>query len=134
MTNYEKNKKWFDENQRSIVLGLAFCVKKNGELAFCHCTECKDCMFVTGVGHCAVKKREWMDAETDAVDWSNVAVDTPILVSEDGKAWKRRHFAKVIGGAVYAFDRGLTSWTNDTLGYGNISKWEYAKLAEDSDN
>ena len=30
----------------------------------------------------------------EVVDWSKVAVDTPILVSNNGKYWYRRYFAK----------------------------------------
>lgn len=49
------------------------------------------------------------------VDWSNVEVDTPILVRDDEEFnWKRRHFAKYENGKVYAFIDGATSWTTDT--------------------
>ena len=60
------------------------------------------------------------------VDWSKVAVDTPILVSSKGKHWYRRYFAKYENGMVYAFDDGKTSWTNEEY----KTPWEYAKLAE----
>ena len=60
------------------------------------------------------------------VDWSKVAVDTPILVrySEDGE-WLRRHFAKYEDGIVYAWKDAYTSWTGD-----RVTPWELAKLAE----
>ena len=60
------------------------------------------------------------------VDWSKVAVDTPILVMdrEDG-VWIRRHFAKYEGGVVYTWNRGKTSWTEH-----DVITWNYAKLAE----
>ena len=45
------------------------------------------------------------------VDWSKVSVDTKILVSEDGKDWYRRYFAKYEGGIIYAFPDGLSSFT-----------------------
>ena len=61
------------------------------------------------------------------VDWSKVAVDTPILVSNNGDYWRRRYFAKYENGMVYAFNGGKTSWSNH--GEEPIA-WEYAKLAE----
>lgn len=63
------------------------------------------------------------------VDWSKVAVDTPILVREfeDGK-WIKRHFAYFEDDKVYAFDGGGTSWTSEH--HGDTTSWLYAKLAE----
>ena len=70
----------------------------------------------------------WLDEEyqdQEEVDWSKVAVDTPILVSMNGQNWNHRHFAKYCGGIVCAFEDGATSWTsNEKTG------WLYAKLAE----
>lgn len=70
----------------------------------------------------------WLDEEyeepKEVFDWSKVKVDTPILVSTDGKKWFHRHFSEYSGGKVYAFDDGTTSWSKcgDTC-------WPYAKLA-----
>ena len=61
------------------------------------------------------------------VDWSNVAVDTPILVSDNGNYWSRRYFAKYENGRVYTFKDGTTSWTNH---WNEPIAWKYAKLAE----
>ena len=61
------------------------------------------------------------------VDWSKVAVDTPILVSNNGDYWRRRYFAKYENGMVYAFNGGKTSWSNHGE---EPTAWEYAKLAE----
>ena len=63
------------------------------------------------------------------VDWSKVAVDTPILVRdfEDGK-WIKRHFAHFEDDKVYAFDDGRTSWTSEC--HDDTTSWLYAKLAE----
>ena len=61
------------------------------------------------------------------VDWSNVNVDTPILVRHSEKAeWIRRYFAKYENGLVYAWGSGLTSWTT----HGMTTAWQFAKLAE----
>lgn len=61
-------------------------------------------------------------------DWSTVAVDTPILVSDGGIVWYRGHFAKYKDGHVYAWNSGGTSFT--AYNSDNITYWEYAKLPE----
>lgn len=64
--------------------------------------------------------------EEPEVDWSMVAVDTPILVSADGLDWRRRYFAKYEAGLVRAWDCGATSWSGDD----NTAWWKYAKLVK----
>lgn len=65
----------------------------------------------------------------DIVDWSKVAVDTPILVREfESAEWVKRHFAFFKNEKVYVWEGGLTSWTCD--GLEDAMSWEYAKLAE----
>lgn len=62
------------------------------------------------------------------VDWSKVAVDTPIFVRnriED--MWKCRYFAKYEDGKVYTWCGGRTSWSN-VISYKPVN-WEYAELA-----
>ena len=63
----------------------------------------------------------------EVVDWSKVQVDTKILVSENGKDWCRRYFAKYEGGRVYAFMDGTTSFTGSSE---SSLSWKYAKLYE----
>lgn len=63
------------------------------------------------------------------IDWSKVAVDTPILVSFDGCNWFKKYFAKVQNDTVYAFDNGATSWSVSNVEY-CVTPWIYAKLAE----
>lgn len=63
------------------------------------------------------------------VDWSKVAVDTPILVKDDcDEEWVKSYFASYKNGEVRAWMGGRTSFSvknkNDTFG------WKYAKLAE----
>ena len=68
------------------------------------------------------------------VDWSKVQVDTKILVSEDGKDWYRRYFAKYENGFIYAFPDGLSSFTacyKPECGYRRVCAWKYAKLYEE---
>lgn len=69
----------------------------------------------------------WLDEEYQAaeVDWSKVSVDTPILVSTNGRKWVRKYFAEYCDGTVYAFKNGATSWTTNLK-----TGWEYAKLVE----
>lgn len=59
------------------------------------------------------------------VDWSTVKVDTPILVSDDKVFWTKRYFSRYLGGKVYAFIDGATSWSQQV---GDIH-YNYAKLA-----
>ena len=62
------------------------------------------------------------------VDWSKVAVDTLVLVSNDNKEWTKRYFAKYEDGNVYCWLNGRTSWT--ALCEFSIGHWGYTKLAE----
>lgn len=67
--------------------------------------------------------------ELNVVDWSQVAVDTPILVQDlKGGSYNKRYFAKYEDGKIYAWKDGTTSWTAVSKGY--ITVWNYAKLAK----
>ena len=90
---------------------------------------CRDCDFNGG---CGEKLRAWANSEyvEPPVDWSNVPVDTPILIRDRaGDAWARRYFAGLHDGRVCAWDNGTTSWSSWPLENG-YSPWNYAKLAE----
>ena len=80
---------------------------------------------------CRMLQMIWLleEYEEPEVDWSKVAVDTPILVRDNENAeWIRRHFAKYENGDVYAWRDAYTSWT--TLYTDDVTRWKYAKLAE----
>lgn len=62
------------------------------------------------------------------VDWSKVAVDTPILVSLDDESWFCRYFASFNNGIVYTWSGGATSWSVRERECQDA--WGYAKLAE----
>lgn len=63
------------------------------------------------------------------VDWSKVAVDTPILVKQyEQDKWEKRHFAYFKDERVYAWLCGATSWSADYEG--DTTNWNLAKLAE----
>ena len=68
--------------------------------------------------------------EEPEIDWSKVAVDTPILVRDhENETWYKRHFAKYEDGKVYTWHNGSTSWSSK----GDTIDWKYAKLAEAGD-
>lgn len=70
------------------------------------------------------------ECRSPEVDWSTVAVDTPILVSDtETDGWIRRHFAKYEDGVVYAWDEGKTSFTAKAH---ECTGWYHAKLAEET--
>ena len=80
---------------------------------------------------CAMLQMLWLLEEYEEpkepeIDWSKVAVDTPILVrnSED-EDWYRRYFAEYKDGVVYTWVNGATSW-NATC----MTEWKQAKLAD----
>ena len=63
------------------------------------------------------------------VDWSKIAVDTPILVKQhEQDEWEKRHFAYFKDERVYAWLCGATSWSADYEG--DTTDWNLAKLAE----
>ena len=62
------------------------------------------------------------------VDWSQVSVDTPILVRDyENEEWNRRYFAKYENGNIFVWMHGSTSWSTPD---GKTAVWPYAKLAE----
>lgn len=69
-----------------------------------------------------------LDFKKVYVDWSKVAVDTKILVSNDNKRWDKAHFAMFENNTVYSFSNGTTSFTH---GYIAFEPWKYAKLYEE---
>lgn len=77
---------------------------------------------------CNTLQMMWLmeDYKKPEVDWSEVAVDTPILVRDcDDDSWIKRYFAKYENEIIYAWNSGATSWSTS-----HITGWKYAKLAE----
>lgn len=100
------------------------------------CTDlykCDECNFGKKKS-CTEYIEDWLFSEykEPEVDWSKVKVDTPILVRNYGIKWSKRYFAKFVDGKVYAWCGGATSWTAD--GEGDMTSWNYAKLAESEEN
>ena len=128
MTNYEHYK---SEIEKFARMGQKVAVKKDtNEIVSCIDigSGCDNCLF-GGNGSCVQKSMAWADAEyiEPEVDWSKVAVDTPILVKDVwNKNWLKRYFAKYENKRVYAFNDGKTAWSSDA----EPIYWNYAKLAE----
>ena len=80
---------------------------------------------------CRMLQLLWLEEEytEPEVDWSKIAVDTPILVRcSENEKWKKQHFARYENGHIYAWSGSCTSWTAYNNGY--VSDWPYAKLPE----
>lgn len=131
MTNKEKyGNEIMELAVNNLLLGL-----RGGKPTLCTKIGCEDCDFnEESTGECkggAYGFREWLNSDyvEPPVDWSKVAVDTPILVRNSEKnSWEKRYFAKYENGIVYAWGYGATSWS--ARGSGDISDWKMAKLAE----
>ncbi len=100
----------------------------------CRKLECKHCLFnAHGFGYCGDNTDKWANSEyvEPPIDWSGVAVDTPILVRDSASfEWAKRHFAKYENGSIYAWGDGATSWSSE----GNTVAWGLAKLPERGSN
>lgn len=131
MTNREKyGNEIMELAVNNLSLGL-----RGGKPTLCTKIRCEDCDFnEESTGECkggAYGFREWLNSEyiEPPVDWSKVAVDTPILVRDlEWREWAKRYFAKYENGLVYAWGNGRTSWSAGGKDY--VTNWKYAKLAE----
>jgi hypothetical protein len=102
---------------------------RNGKMTSCDNLLCKDCDF--GYSDCNEKILKWANSEyvEPPVDWSKVAVDTPILVKDvKSGEWNRGYFAMYENGTVFTWYHGATSWSAE--GESDIASWKFAKLAE----
>ncbi len=123
MTNREKFRDELD-NMLSVFLAVV-----NGKPVPCEDTDCRECDFRR---KCHVRENcviDWLNAEYQepSVDWSKVPIDTPVLVSGNGKTWYRRYFAGIRNGYREAYDVGATPWS----AYDNRTcAWPFMKIAE----
>ena len=125
MTNKEKYADKIIEIAARSKLAL-----KDGKPVPCVSMRCSECGFYSTDYTCNYKAREWLNSEyvEPPVDWSKVAVDTPILVRDfEEDVWRNRYFAKYENGKVYTWLGGATSWSVDS---GDVTDWKFAKLAE----
>ena len=126
MTNREK----FAEQILDIACGGSKIAvdKATLEPTSCYKLACGDCLFSFSDANCTGATEKWANSEyvEPPIDWSKVAVDTPILVTYSGiHSWVKRHFAKYENGRVYAWINGTTSWSGD-----RCTPWKLAKLPE----
>lgn len=132
MTNYEKNRAEIEPITR---MGIQVAIERDtNKICTCSIIRCKNCLFYDDTKSCDEVALAWADAEyiEPQVDWSKVAVDTPILVKRfEHNDWSRRYFSHYENenGFVCAFSDGKTSWTADNDDW---KDWNYAKLAEDN--
>lgn len=130
MTNREK----FAEKILDIACsgGSIAVSKATLEPTTCFKLACKYCLFnFRDGGSCIDARKKWTNSEyvEPPIDWSKVAVDTPILVRDSASlGWTKRYFAKYENGSVYAWADGATSWSS--VGY--TTAWGMAKLSERS--
>lgn len=125
MTNKEK---YADKIIDITVSKLAL---KDGKPVPCAEMRCSECGFYIPNYSCKHKMVEWLHSEyvEPPVDWSKVAVDTPILVKDVKSGnWNRRYFAKYENGMLYAWADGATSWSVPCSD--DMTRWKMAKLAE----
>lgn len=104
--------------------------KVDGKITECGRTDCDECDFGDSF-ICMAKAMEWANSEyvEPPVDWSKVAVDTPILVKDvKSGEWNRGYFAMYENGTVFTWYHGATSWSAE--GESDIASWKFAKLAE----
>ena len=132
MTNREK----FAEQILDIACsgGRLAVNKATLEPTACRKLVCGDCLFNThSYAYCGDNADKWANSEyvEPPVDWSKVAVDTPILVRDSSfSEWGKRYFAKYENGIVYAWSNGTTSWSSE----GRTVACGLAKLPERSSN
>lgn len=114
MTNREK----FAEQILDIACGGSKIAvnKATLEPTPCYKLACGDCLFGFSDADCIGARKKWANSKyvEPPIDWSKVAVDTPILATYSGiHRWFKRHFAKYENGRVYAWNHGTTSWSGE---------------------
>ena len=132
MNNLEKNQ---EKLVKYLVSYKSFCVTKDGDICSCRAHDwnpCGNCLFYSLPGGCMKAREDWLMDECvePKVDWSKVAVDTPILVKiSESDPWIRRYFAKYENGKIYAWADGKTSWSVNEPD--DIIDWSFAKLIKE---
>ena len=133
MNNYEYYKEKIDailDNGGGIGVN-----KDTNETMVCERLDCGECLFsyrYNKCNHCGINRIKWLVSEykEPEVNWSEILIDTPVLISVDGKNgnWFNRYFAGVNEkGQPTVFSYGATQWSN---GYEKPCYFKYIKLAE----
>ena len=98
MNNYESQQKAIDlilQSNSNIAVD-----KDTKEVAKCRELNCENCLFSYRYNehhYCNVNRIKWLVAEyaEPKVNWNEIPIDTPVLVSLDNENWSRRYFAGV---------------------------------------
>lgn len=127
MTNREK----FAEQILDIACGGSKIAvnKATLEPTSCYKLACGDCLFSFSDADCIGARKKWANSKyvEPPIDWSKVAVDTPILVNDSNDhGWLKRYFAKYENGSVFTWSDGATSWSIE----GYTTAWVLAKLPD----
>lgn len=126
MTNLEKYRK---DIEPYVYSDINWSIKDN-KIMSCEEMYCPHCRFKADFrSSCSTNRKQWLQEEykePTVVDWSKVAVDTPVIVSNDKAVWFNRYFAKYEDDRVYVFCDGATSWSNED----DVIHWNFTKLAE----
>lgn len=130
MNNYENQKERIDailNSNNNIAVD-----RETNKATTCNSLACSKCLFAIQDYDCYRGVIRWLLAKYEelGIDWSKVPIDTPVLISVDGKNgnWFNRYFAGVNEkGQPTVFCYGATQWSN---GYKEPCHFKYIKLAE----
>lgn len=120
-----KNQKYFEKEILKIAItGQAVAVHKDKlEPMVCAKEHCKDCLNCGTNGRCKDKGKtvilDWMNEEyidpAERIDWSKIAIDTPILVRNDEcSIWERGYFAGIGKDGIFVYPNGTTNFTQSS--------------------
>lgn len=133
MTNGEKYKdsiiKYIKGDSENSGNG-SYCAFIKSKILSCYELNCKglDCHDCTAI------QSLWLNEEykEPEVDWSKVAVDSPVLIRDcDTDCWTRRYFAEYRNGLIYIYRAGKTFWSADPT---ELECWDQVKLAIEETN
>ena len=132
MTNGEKYKDAivkYIKNDSDGSVNNSYCDFIKSKILSCYGLACKglDCH------NCNTIQSLWFNEEykepEEKVVWTNVAVDTPVLVRNvDGSNWRKRHFAKYQNGQIFTYNDGKTSWSTQ-----RTTSWKQGKLVDEAE-
>ena len=120
-----KNQKYYEKEILQIAIhGQAVAVHKDKlEPMVCAKEHCKDCLNCGANGRCKDKGKtvilDWMNEEyidpAERIDWSKIAIDTPILVRNDEcNIWERGYFAGIGKDGIFVYPNGTTNFTQSS--------------------
>ena len=119
-----KNQKYYEKEILQIAItGQTVAVHKERlEPMVCSKNVCNDCLNCGENGRCKKDKEaiaKWMNEEyidpAERIDWSKIAIDTPILVRNDEcNIWERGYFAGIGKDGIFVYPNGTTNFTQSS--------------------